>query len=64
MEAGDIFVHIETLRRLKYRPTGGFVQFSFTEAYEAVGWSVSVNTVAASMASQGLVGRAAKRKRR
>ena len=30
----------------------------------ADGWSVSVNTVAASMARQGLVGRAPKRKRR
>ncbi|MCU1462226.1 MAG: putative glycosidase [Acidimicrobiales bacterium] len=32
--------HIETLRRLKYRPTGGFCAFSFGEAYPAVAWSV------------------------
>ena len=32
--------HIETLRRLKYRPTGGFCQFSFADAHPAVTWSV------------------------
>ncbi len=32
--------HIETLRRLKYRPTGGFCAFSFGEAYPAVAWAV------------------------
>jgi beta-mannosidase len=32
--------HIETLRRLKYRPTGGFCLFSFGEAYPAVAWGV------------------------
>ena len=32
--------HIETLRRLKYRPTGGFAQFSFADGYPAVTWSV------------------------
>jgi beta-mannosidase len=32
--------HIETLRRLKYRPTGGFCMFSFTDAMPAVSWSV------------------------
>ena len=32
--------HIETLRRLKYRPTGGFCMFSFGEAYPAVAWAV------------------------
>ncbi len=32
--------HVETLRRLKYRPTGGFCQFSFADAYPAVTWSV------------------------
>ena len=32
--------HIETLRRLKYRPTGGFCQFAFADAHPAVTWSV------------------------
>ena len=32
--------HVETLRRLKYRPTGGFCQFFFADGYPAVTWSV------------------------
>ena len=32
--------HVETLRRLKYRPTGGFCQFCFADAQPAVSWSV------------------------
>jgi beta-mannosidase len=32
--------HIETLRRLKYRPTGGFAQFCFADSYPSVTWSV------------------------
>jgi beta-mannosidase len=32
--------HVETLRRLKYRPTGGFCMFSLTDAHPAVTWSV------------------------
>jgi beta-mannosidase len=32
--------HIETLRRLKYRPTGGFCQFMLADAQPAVSWSV------------------------
>lgn len=32
--------HIETLRRLKYRPTGGFAQFCFADAHPAVSCSV------------------------
>ncbi|HEX9683338.1 MAG TPA: hypothetical protein VGA13_09665 [Acidimicrobiales bacterium] len=32
--------HIEALRKLKYRPTGGFCQFSFNDAYPSVTWSV------------------------
>ena len=31
---------IETLRRLKYRPTGGFALFSFADTNPAVSWSV------------------------
>ena len=32
--------HIETLRRLKYRPTGGFCMFMLSDAQPAVTWSV------------------------
>src|SRR5207245_6092511 len=32
--------HIETLRRIKYAPTGGFVHFCFADAMPAVTWSV------------------------
>jgi beta-mannosidase len=31
---------VETLRRLKYRPTGGFALFSFADTNPAVSWSV------------------------
>ncbi len=39
-QATVIRFHIETLRRLKYRPTGGFCQFLFADAQPAVSWSV------------------------
>ena len=32
--------HVEELRRLKYRPTGGFAQFLFADGYPGVTWSV------------------------
>jgi beta-mannosidase len=32
--------HIETLRRLKYRPTGGFCQFSLADSAPGVTWAV------------------------
>ncbi|MEY2406399.1 MAG: beta-mannosidase [Acidimicrobiaceae bacterium] len=32
--------HIETLRRLKYSPTGGFAQFCFGDGMPAVTWAV------------------------
>jgi beta-mannosidase len=32
--------HIELLRRLKYRPTGGFAAFSLNESAPVVGWGV------------------------
>jgi len=32
--------HVETLRRLKYRPTGGFCQFLLADAQPAISWSV------------------------
>jgi beta-mannosidase len=39
-QADVIRFQIETLRRLKYRPTGGFCQFCFADAQPAVSWSV------------------------
>ncbi|MBV9413277.1 MAG: hypothetical protein JO148_16920, partial [Acidimicrobiia bacterium] len=36
--------HIEALRRLKYRPTGGFCQFAFADAHPSVTWSVLDHT--------------------
>jgi len=39
-QARVIRFHVETLRRLKYRPTGGFCQFSFADGHPAVSWSV------------------------
>jgi beta-mannosidase len=32
--------HIETLRRLKYRPTGGFCQFMLADGHPGVTWSL------------------------
>jgi beta-mannosidase len=32
--------HIEELRRLKYRPTGGFCQFAFADGQPGITWSV------------------------
>jgi beta-mannosidase len=32
--------HVETLRRIKYRPTGGFAQFLLADCMPAVTWSV------------------------
>lgn len=32
--------HIETLRRIKYQPCGGFAQFNFADGYPSVTWSV------------------------
>jgi beta-mannosidase len=39
-QADIIRHHIETLRRLKYRPTGGFCMFAFNDAMPMVSWSV------------------------
>jgi beta-mannosidase len=39
-QASVIRHHIETLRRLKYRPTGGFCQFLLADSQPAVTWSV------------------------
>ena len=36
----DLVRHqVETLRRLKYRPTGGFTQFCLADGWPAIGWS-------------------------
>jgi beta-mannosidase len=32
--------HVETLRRLKYRPTGGFAQYALADGHPAVSWSL------------------------
>jgi beta-mannosidase len=39
-QAELVKVHVETLRRLKYRPTGGFAQFMFVDAHPAITFSV------------------------
>ena len=39
-QAEVIRSHVEALRRLKYRPTGGFCQFSMADGQPAVTWSV------------------------
>ncbi len=39
-QARILRLQIETLRRLKYRPTGGFCFYQFADAQPAVSWSV------------------------
>ncbi|HVM08749.1 MAG TPA: hypothetical protein VM345_09810 [Acidimicrobiales bacterium] len=39
-QAAVLRLHVETLRRLKYRPTGGFAMFSFADGWPGVTWSV------------------------
>ncbi len=39
-QASVIKHHIEALRRLKYRPGGGFAQFCFADGHPSVTWSV------------------------
>ncbi|HVM39243.1 MAG TPA: hypothetical protein VM618_00545 [Acidimicrobiia bacterium] len=39
-QAALVQLQVEDLRRLKYRPTGGFLQFCFADALPAVTWSV------------------------
>jgi beta-mannosidase len=43
-QAQVVRFHVEALRRLKYRPTGGFCQFSFADGYPAVTWAVLDHT--------------------
>lgn len=47
--------HIETLRRLKYRPTGGFAQFSFADSHPAITWAVLDHERAPKLAHEALV---------
>lgn len=47
--------HIEALRKLKYRPTGGFAQFCFADGHPAVTWSVLGHDRAPKAAHQALV---------
>lgn len=47
--------HIETLRRLKYRPTGGFAMFSFADTMPMVSWSVLDHARTAKLGHQALV---------
>ncbi len=47
--------HIETLRRLKYRPTAGFCMFMLADAHPAVSWSVLDHQRNAKLAYQALV---------
>ncbi|MDQ2650993.1 MAG: hypothetical protein M3Z03_15755 [Actinomycetota bacterium] len=46
--------HIEALRRIKYRPTGGFAQFSFGDGHPAVTWAVLGHDRAPKLAYQAL----------
>ncbi len=39
-QAGLLRHHIETLRRLKYRPAGGFCLFMLNDANPAISWSI------------------------
>jgi beta-mannosidase len=39
-QADLVRYHIETLRRLRYRPTGGFAMFCFADSAPGVTWSV------------------------
>ena len=39
-QAALIQLQIEDLRRLRYRPTGGFLQFCFADGHPGVTWSV------------------------
>jgi beta-mannosidase len=39
-QAAVVRYHVETLRLLKYRPTGGFCQFSLADGYPAVTWAI------------------------
>ena len=47
--------HVETLRRLKYRPAGGFAVFLLADAHPAISWSLLGHDRAAKAAYQALV---------
>ena len=46
--------HVEALRRIKYRPTGGFAQFCFADGHPAVTWSVLGHDRAPKLAYEAL----------
>ena len=56
--------HIEALRRIKYRPTGGFAQFCFADGHPAVTWSVLGHDRAPKLAYDGAASRLPTRHRR
>jgi beta-mannosidase len=53
-QATVIRYHIETLRRLKYRPTGGFAAFLLADAHPAVTWALLGHDRRAKQAWQAL----------
>jgi beta-mannosidase len=54
-QASVIKHHVEHLRRLKYRPTGGFCLFSLADSQPAVTWSVLDHQRGAKLGYQALV---------
>jgi beta-mannosidase len=54
-QASVIKHHVEHLRRLKYRPTGGFCLFSLADSQPAVSWSVLDHERGAKLGYQALV---------
>jgi beta-mannosidase len=54
-QASVLKQHIEHLRRLKYRPTGGFAVCSLADAHPAVTWSLLGHDRAPKLAYQALV---------
>lgn len=53
-QAAVVKHHIETLRRLKYQPTGGFAVFTLADCHPAVTWSMLGHDRAAKAAYQTL----------
>jgi len=54
-QADVVRYHVETLRRLKYRPTGGFCVFLLADAQPAISWSLLGHDRAAKPAYHALV---------
>ena len=53
--------HIRELRRIKYRPNGGFAQFAFADAAPLVSWSVLDHAAGPEARLRGAAGRRARR---